>query len=136
MIDEVEVTERGEIVARCVDGGVWTEPHPDGHVWMHIEDAENPRMVASAVVSRDDLAAWCRRVLAEVKPDPVPTVDEAAIRADERAKVEADVLAWVDVQMRHVRTVPGAPFLWRSGGMEALGELADDIRAGKHRSTQ
>ena len=30
MSDEVEVTPHGEIVARCINGEVWTEPDPDG----------------------------------------------------------------------------------------------------------
>lgn len=135
MADEVEVTPHGEIVARCIKGEVWTESTQEG-IWLTIAEGDGrTQSMASALLSRENMAAWCRRVQREVDPDPVPTVDEAAIRADERAKVEAEVLAWVEVQMRHVRTVLGASFVWRSGGAEALGELADDIRAGKHRST-
>lgn len=76
MSDEVKVTPHGEIVARCIEGEVWTEPDPDGISLTIEEGDERPRKLASALLSREDMAAWCRRVLAEVDPDPVPTVDE------------------------------------------------------------
>lgn len=74
MSEPIEVTEWGEIVARCIEGAAWTEPHPAGHVWLHVEDEANARIVASALLSREDMAAWCRRVLREVDPDAVPLV--------------------------------------------------------------
>ena len=77
MGDEVEVTERGEIVL-CEDfGEVWTSPVDDEHVNVFSEGPFH----GPATLTKKGLAAWCRRVIAEVDADPVPTVDEAAIRA-------------------------------------------------------
>ena len=137
MSDEIEVTERGEIVARCILGEAWTEPHSDGHVWLHVEDEDNARIVASALVSREQLAAWCRRVLREVDPDPVPTVDEAAIRADERAKCAEELRA------KAAEVVAMRDAAWSGAARRALRNQAEGYadaarlveRAGKHRGT-
>lgn len=139
MSENIEVTERGEIVARCIDGGVWTDPEPDGSVWLVVEDSDNPRMLATALLTRDDLAAWCRRVLRKVDPDSVQPLDEAAIRADEAERI-AEWLAsraqLLDERQRSHRDRSEAMVelvldaVWAN--TEAIAGL---IRAGKHKST-
>lgn len=136
-MSEVGVTDLGEIVARCIEGEVWTEPHPAGHVWLHVEGEANARIVASALVSRVRLTAWCRRVLREVDPDPVPTVDEDAIRADERAKCAEGLRA------KAAEVVAMRDAAWSGAARRALRNQAEGYadaarlveRAGKHRGT-
>lgn len=68
--------------------------------------------------------------LREVDPDPAPRLDEDAICADERAKAEAEVVAFLKAKSREAE---GS----RAGDLIAGALLAMmwDIRAGKHRGT-
>lgn len=119
MSEDVEVTEDGEIVASNSGDDLRAGPDVDGWWRVCVSSYE----YAAVCLPTPTIAAWCRRVLREVDPDPVPTVDEAAIRADERAIVAGMIDSMA------------GELSWRNHLHHVLRMLADDIRAGKHRRT-
>lgn len=137
MSDEVEVTERGEIVVHGCDGEAMVY-QADGSWWLSAEtyaDGRRPAREGETRLTRDGLLEFCRRVLREVGPDPSPTLNEATIRADERAKVEAEVLARIQMRRTAYSEAIG-DVQWWCGWREGLDDVEQDIRAGKHRSNQ
>lgn len=91
MSEDIKVTPHGTIVARGQHGEVWVYPDHDDGIWCVGADEDG------AHLTRDQLLAFCRRVLREVDPDPVPTVDEV-------------MAAW-GVDDLQIRVVPRAHFL-------------------------
>lgn len=49
---------------------MWAYQNPGDDAWWVCAEEDDTRL------TDEQLAAWCRRVLREVDPDPVPTVDE------------------------------------------------------------
>lgn len=140
MIDEVEVTPHGEIVAHGQNGDVWAYQRSaclraagDDSWWVCAEEDDT-------CLTRDQLVAWCRRVLAEVDPDQVPTLDEAAIRADEAEKIAAWMVSRARLASSEYREddddmlgpITNAMVDAIRMGVE---EVAAAIRDGLHRST-
>lgn len=63
MSDEIEVTACGEIVAHGVGGDLWIEPRNSGGFWAHVGGNGHPSEMGSVILTGEQLAAWCLRVL-------------------------------------------------------------------------
>lgn len=141
MADEVEVTERGEIVVRGCDGEAMAY-QADGSWWLSAEtyaDGGRPSREGETRLTRDGLLSFCRRVLAEVDPDPAPTVDEAAIRADEAERIAAWMVSRTRLIASRQREEAGVIDVLTGAMLDAIcegvEEVAAAIRDGLHRST-
>ena len=69
MSDDVEVTERGEIVVHGKDGDVWVYRCRGDELWWVCVEVDDTRL------TRDQLAAWCRRVLWVIEGPPQGVTD-------------------------------------------------------------